>query len=84
MAWLETYFNRSARPRRRRGLRFGFCVWALAGAAGPCSLGIRVVAEKERAKLNYRYRDRDHPTNVLSFPMDLPVELGRALEYAIA
>ena len=53
---------------------------ALAGAAGSCSLGIRVVAEKESAELNHRYRDRDHPTNVLSFPMDLPVELGRALE----
>jgi probable rRNA maturation factor len=34
---------------------------------------IRVVDEVEGADLNRRYRDREGPTNVLSFPFDPPV-----------
>lgn len=38
-------------------------------------LSIRVVDEDESAELNLRYRDKSGPTNVLSFPADLPKEL---------
>ena len=34
----------------------------------PLALTVRVVGEEEMAKLNRRYRGRDQPTNVLSFP----------------
>ncbi|MEE9255263.1 MAG: rRNA maturation RNase YbeY [Pseudomonadales bacterium] len=33
---------------------------------------VRVVDEQEGSSLNARYRDRPDPTNVLSFPMELP------------
>jgi len=40
---------------------------------------IRVVEEEESRALNHTYRDKDKPTNVLSFPADviLPEEAGR-------
>ena len=36
----------------------------------PLALTVRVVGEEEMAKLNRRYRGRDQPTNVLSFPIE--------------
>ena len=36
----------------------------------PLSLTVRVVGEEEMAKLNRRYRGRNQPTNVLSFPIE--------------
>src|SRR5699024_10906872 len=33
-------------------------------------LSVRIVDEAESAQLNAQYRDRDYPTNVLSFPAD--------------
>jgi len=36
------------------------------------SLSIRIVDEAESRDLNGQYRDKDYPTNVLSFPCDLP------------
>jgi len=36
-------------------------------------LTVRIVDESEGQTLNRRYRDQDRPTNVLSFPSDLPV-----------
>ncbi|SDR85348.1 probable rRNA maturation factor [Halopseudomonas xinjiangensis] len=39
-------------------------------------LTIRLVDEQESRSLNSEYRDRDYPTNVLSFPADLPPELN--------
>ena len=38
-------------------------------------LSIRIVDETESQVLNRDYRGKDTPTNVLSFPMDLPEEL---------
>ncbi len=35
-------------------------------------LSVRVVDREEMRELNARYRQRDKPTNVLSFPVDLP------------
>lgn len=39
-------------------------------------LTIRIVDREESRRLNLRYRGRDAPTNVLSFPADLPAEVG--------
>ena len=33
---------------------------------------VRVIDEQESRALNFQYRERDEPTNVLSFPVDLP------------
>lgn len=38
-------------------------------------LSIRIVGEVESAQLNETYRHKSGPTNVLSFPADLPPEL---------
>lgn len=39
-------------------------------------VSVRLVSEAEMSQLNLRYRGRDTSTNVLSFPADLPSELG--------
>lgn len=36
---------------------------------------IRIVDEQESQQLNYTYRHKDKPTNVLSFPFESPVEI---------
>ncbi|HEY3858319.1 MAG TPA: rRNA maturation RNase YbeY [Gammaproteobacteria bacterium] len=49
--------------------------WAAAAFAGrrpEAELSIRVVSEPEGAELNSRYRGKSGPTNVLSFPAELP------------
>jgi probable rRNA maturation factor len=38
-------------------------------------IAIRIVDEPESAQLNKEYRGNDKPTNVLSFPSNLPAEL---------
>jgi len=38
-------------------------------------LTIRIVGDSESQQLNAQYRGKDKPTNVLSFPADLPKEL---------
>ncbi len=48
---------------------------ALAGHAEPVELVIRVVDEAESRELNHRYRGKDKPTNVLSFPFEAPPEV---------
>lgn len=37
---------------------------------------IRIVDENESRELNHQYRGKNKPTNVLSFPMELPEELA--------
>lgn len=37
------------------------------GVKGKCSITIRVVTPKESKKLNYTFRNKNYPTNVLSF-----------------
>lgn len=46
----------------------------------PVSVSIRVVDETESASLNYRYRGKDRPTNVLSFHCQLPDEVAECLD----
>jgi probable rRNA maturation factor len=43
---------------------------------GPAELTIRIVDREECRRLNRQYRGQDAPTNVLSFPADLPGEIG--------
>jgi probable rRNA maturation factor len=49
--------------------------WARAALVGRCreaELAIRIVGEAEGARLNQSYRHKSGPTNVLSFPAELP------------
>lgn len=41
----------------------------------PLEMTVRVVGDKEAAQLNHQFREKDYPTNVLSFPFESPVEL---------
>jgi len=45
---------------------------ALAGYPQNTELVIRIVDEQESAELNQQYRHKQGPTNILSFPIDLP------------
>lgn len=49
------------------------------GAADVVQLSVRVVGEAESAQLNAQYRERNYPTNVLSFPADAVVPGLRVL-----
>ncbi len=42
-------------------------------------VSVRIVDDIESQELNARYRGKDKPTNVLSFPADLPPELNLPL-----
>ncbi len=46
---------------------------------GDAELLIRLVDRRESRQLNTRYRNKNKATNVLSFPADLPKEVGLAL-----
>lgn len=43
---------------------------ALSGQLDTAELTIRIVDEEESSQLNYQYRDKIGPTNVLSFPYE--------------
>jgi probable rRNA maturation factor len=49
------------------------------GRNADSEVSVRLVDEVEMARLNRDYRDRHGPTNVLSFPSDLPRELNLPL-----
>ncbi|GAB2189669.1 rRNA maturation RNase YbeY [Sessilibacter sp. MAH1] len=56
-----------------------FVLWsekALQHADAEWEVTIRLVDEDESQTLNRDYRGKDKPTNVLSFPADIPEELG--------
>jgi probable rRNA maturation factor len=53
---------------------------ALSGRRARAELTIRLVDAEEGAALNRSYRGREGPTNVLSFPFDVPPELGIGLD----
>lgn len=45
-----------------------------------CDIGIACVDKPASHKLNLEYRQKDKPTNVLSFPSDLPDEMAAVLD----
>lgn len=52
-----------------------FLTWlsaAIDGASPTAEITIRIVDEAESQQLNHDYRDKDRPTNVLSFPFQAP------------
>ncbi len=49
---------------------------ALAGRREAAAVSVRIVDAEEGRALNAQWRGRDAPTNVLSFPAELPEELG--------
>lgn len=55
-----------------------FKVWAekIPSSNIESSVCLRIVGEDEARDLNKRYRNIDKGTNVLSFPADIPTELG--------
>lgn len=53
---------------------------ALSGYKDIAELSVRVVNEDESAELNQRYRNKQGPTNVLSFPADLPEFIQESLQ----
>ena len=64
-----------ALPRAGLPAAVSFRKWvaaALAGRIREADLAIRVVDAAEGRALNRHYRGKDHATNVLSFPADLP------------
>ena len=50
------------------------------GTQSDCEMGIASVDNAESHKLNLEYRQKDKPTNVLSFPSDLPDEMAQILD----
>ncbi|MFM6905386.1 MAG: rRNA maturation RNase YbeY [Acinetobacter tjernbergiae] len=45
-----------------------------------CEIGIACVDVAESQELNLQYREKDKPTNVLSFPSDIPEEMLSLLD----
>lgn len=52
---------------------------ALESVDETCELVLRVVDEAESQALNRQYRGQDRPTNVLSFPADIPPDIELSL-----
>ncbi|UFN59240.1 rRNA maturation RNase YbeY [Microbulbifer celer] len=57
-------------------------LWAAAAVGdhrSEAEISLRIVDEEESQAFNSQYRGRHQPTNVLSFPADIPPELGLPL-----
>ena len=59
--------------------QFRLWVGVALGEREAAMLTIRLVDREESRALNSRYRGKDEPTNVLSFPADLPAEIDLPL-----
>jgi probable rRNA maturation factor len=59
--------------------------WAAAAylAEDDVQVTLRIVDEEESQALNKAYREKDKPTNVLSFPMEMPEEFLAMLEMSM-
>lgn len=53
---------------------------ALKRKSNPIELNIRIVDIQEITLLNQQYRNKNKPTNVLSFPLDMPEESGETFK----
>jgi probable rRNA maturation factor len=69
-------------PRSGLPSAASFKRWAAAACQGrilKADLAIRVVDSKEGLSINRHYRGKDLPTNVLSFPAEIPPEVEMAM-----
>ena len=59
--------------------------WATAAFLGDgnAQVSLTVVDAEESRQLNKNYRHKDKPTNVLSFPMDMPDQLAQTLDQCL-
>lgn len=64
--------SRAGLPAAASFRRWVVATLAGAGRRKPAALAIRLVGETEGRALNHDYRGSDYPTNVLSFPAELP------------
>lgn len=46
-------------------------------------VSLRIVDLEESQQLNHEYREKDKPTNVLSFPMELPEKLIKEMDVSL-
>lgn len=53
-----------------------WCQAAYSGQNTDAHMDVRIVCNAESQTLNHEYRGKDKPTNVLSFPMDIPFDVG--------
>jgi len=53
------------------------------GVGSVGELTVRLVDEDESAELNGRYRQKDYPTNVLSFPFEVPPDMPAEIEFPL-
>jgi len=53
--------------------------WARAALRAPADITVRVVGAAESQRLNREFRDRDYPTNVLSFDCGIAAGRGRGV-----
>ena len=53
---------------------------ALEGRIREADLAIRIVDAKEGQSMNHHYRGKDYPTNVLSFPAEMPEGLPEGVK----
>lgn len=67
---IQAVFNSSGQPDRQQ-----IQLWvdtALADYDQDTEIVVRIVGEQESAELNEQYRHKSGPTNILSFPVDVP------------
>lgn len=71
---IQAVYKSSGQPDQAQ-----FQAWidtALQGHDKDTEIVVRIVDEAESADLNKQYRQKSGPTNILSFPAELPEELG--------
>lgn len=62
----------AAIPSEADFVQWATAALAIANESRDCEVSIRIVDAAESQTLNREYREKDKPTNVLSFPCDLP------------
>ncbi|MGZ8190852.1 MAG: rRNA maturation RNase YbeY [Methylococcaceae bacterium] len=67
---IQTIFKSAAQPDQEQFQRWVDA--ALEGIDQDTEIVIRIVDEQESAQLNKQYRHRQGPTNILSFPVEVP------------
>ncbi len=72
-----------AQPANDDFVRWATAALNVAGVHYACDIGVRIVDADESRILNRDYRGKDKPTNILSFPSDLPEFVRTKLETAL-